>query len=260
MKRILLVFVLLLTLISFVSCETKDTNNTKQDVITFGVYPQKEVVDNELIDQLKQLSPNAKDRLEFNEKEYILVDGKYYELAPIEWEAVLIGEELLYITKDIIDAQVFLKHEYVKVIGNSESIKPGVPEGIYSNNYQYSDLREWLNYNFLNYAFTEEEKSELSKINYDGLSDYVYTLSKEETVNLKTVASKVTDYAIALGCDVFTEDDVEAQFIGNGISWLRNPNEIHRYRVSAINAEGVVHEFVDCYYTGIGVRPVIKLK
>lgn len=259
MKKVLLVFIFLLTFLSFVSCETQGTNN-KKDIITLGKYPQKEIIDASIINELKLLSPNELDRLEYNGNEYIYVDDKYYELAPIEWEKIKIGKETLYISTAILDAQVFLKEEYVKVIGNSESIKPGVPSGTYSNDYVYSDLREWLNDNFLNYAFTKDEISTLSKVTIDGLNDYIYTLSKEDTANLKTVPSKVTDYAKAMGCDVFTEADGYINFVGNGFYWLRNPNEIHRYRVFAINPEGVVYEYVDCYYNGIGVRPVIKLK
>ena len=89
MKKFLLVFIFLLTFLSFVSCETQGTNN-KKDIITLGKYPQKEIIDASIINELKLLSPNELDRLEYNSNEYICVDGKYYELAPIEWEKIKI--------------------------------------------------------------------------------------------------------------------------------------------------------------------------
>ena len=92
------------------------------------------------------------------------------------------------------------------------------------------------------------------------LNRYVYTLSKDDVSALIYPCAKPTDYAKFVGCDVWTNVEKDAQFIGNGASWLRTPNNIHKYRVAAINYDGLVYEYVDCYYEGVGVRPAIKLK
>ena len=263
MKKILLVFTILLSLISLISCEIKGTNNeTKLEEIELGLYPQNKVTDINLVNELILLE-EIEDNVVFHEatnKKYFRYNNEFYEVSPVVWEPVKVGNEILYISKVILDAQVFLKEEYVKVIGNSESIKPGVPSGTYSNNYEYSDLREWLNGPFFTSTFTLEEQEKLAKIKYDGLSDYVYTLSKDDITNLIHPSALVTDYAKESGCEVFFSDGTDKTFDGRGLSWLRDGNDIHKYRVYALNNEGLVYEYVDCYYKGVGVRPVIKLK
>lgn len=260
MRKILLVFTILLTLISLISCEMEDTNNNKLDEITFGYYPQTLVKDQDILSNLMFIEPDENNVVLYNNTKYLKLEDNYYEFVNIEWERVKVGNKDLYITKQIIDQTVFLREEYVKVIGNSESTKPGVPQGTYSNNYEYSDLREWLNNEFMSIAFSSHELEKLDKIEYDNLSDYIYTLSSEEIENLTTPAAKVTEYAKAKGCDVFTSLTDDTKFNGNGFSWLRDANLIHRYRVYGLSYEGLVYEYVDCYYKGIGVRPVISFK
>lgn len=259
MKKILIVFICIVSLISFIGCDNKDIINTGlKETITLGKYPQSIVKDQTIINQLLLCSSNDEGIIMLDDAEYIYIDEQYYKLENIEWE--LIKNQNLYISKYILDCQVFLRQEYVNVIGNSMSKKPGIPSNIYSNNYIYSDLREWLNEEFYNYAFSDSDKEKLTKIKTESLNDYVYTLSYAETSTIKTLTTSATDYAKSLGIDVFDELENEEEFNGNSTYWLRDANQIHRYRVFVINYNGVCYEFVDCYYNGVGVRPVIKLK
>ena len=62
------------------------------------------------------------------------------------------------------------------------------------------------------------------------LSDYVYTLSKDDITNLIHPSALVTDYAKESGCEVFFSDGADKTFDGRGFSWLRDGNDIHKQR------------------------------
>ena len=265
MKKVLFV-ILFLAFLTTSSCAKRtqeEQPKTEDDKLTIelGSCPQRLVTDEELIKQLNSLNYDFNTEIEYNGKKYYKqTTNKYFEFAPILWDLTIINGEEIYVSRYIIHQQEFLNYNYVDVIGQSYSKKPGVPEKTNSNDYYYSDLREWLNGNFLSAAFSSEEISKLSKVTIDGLNDYVYTLSKDDVSALTYPCAKPTDYAKFVGCDVWTNVENDAQFIGNGTSWLRTPNNIHKYRVAAINYDGLVYEYVDCYYEGVGVRPAIKLK
>ncbi len=270
MKKIITIFLILLVTITFTSC-AKNEEKPKDDYIIndriyateieLGYYPQVKVTDELILQELIKQTVNEENKVEYLDKTYLVINNEYYEYLPIVWDLIDVNGNKYYISRYILDQQEFLNVEYVMVVGSlSYSKKPGIPKGIFANNYEYSDLREWLNNEFYNTIFTDEEKAKLQKISYDGLEDYVYTLATSEITNLNNPATNPTDYATTIGCDVCTVEDNYPGFDGMGVSWLRTPNDVHLYRVHALNYDGIVYEYVDCHYEGVGVRPVIALK
>ena len=100
-----------------------------------------------------------------------------------------------------------------------------------SNVWSNSEIRKWLNGDFYNQAFTDQEKKSinLSNLSDVGTSDNVFLLSKEEAEkyfsNKDERRCRATEYAVKNGADVYND---------NGYSswWLRSPMYNFVYNVS----------------------------
>ena len=260
MKRLLNLFIVVLSFCFIFSCKSnEDSNEIKYlGTMEFGMYPQTKVVDSLIITELNKItSTNSRGFIEYN-NEYYVKNTDYYLVEPITWEVVKKGGEKYLYASEVLDSQVFMSDEYFKVDIYSYLTKPGVPENTRANSYEYSDLRQWLNNTFLNVAFSDDEQSKMIKYEYDGFSDLVYTLCSDDFSLLINKALKPTDYAKIL-CDVYDGKDGKEEFIGYTLYWLRNANKNVPYQVYSMNFDGIIYEFVDCYYCHIGVRPVIKI-
>ena len=129
-----------------------------------------------------------------------------------------------------------------------------------SNNWENSEIRQWLNGEFYNKAFSENEKKLIrnsgisTKKVYRGgflgfgkkeelsyTDDYIFLLSEEEAekyfVNNEARKCKATEYAVKNG----------AYVADNGYSWwwLRSPNFNYGNSVYYVNGDGDVLN--DCY-------------
>ena len=105
-----------------------------------------------------------------------------------------------------------------------------------SNNWKNSEIRKWLNSDFYNRAFTDQEKNSISSFN----GDNVFLLSKEEAekyfANNDARKCKATDYAKKNGAYVNND---------NGCSrwWLRSPGFNCDNYVCYVNIGGNVNDF-----------------
>lgn len=120
---------------------------------------------------------------------------------------------------------------------------------IYENNYEYSDIRNWLNNDFLNKAFSTTLQSYINTTRVDNsllstgdksnpyvcnnTSDKIYLPSYSEITNTmygymryerfdQAKAKKLTDYAKAKGCSIFFDSSCP-EYYNNGSYWLRSP-------------------------------------
>ena len=90
-----------------------------------------------------------------------------------------------------------------------------------SNNWANSEIRKWLNNEFYNKAFTDQEKKSIKSSNLSdvGTTDNVFLLSEEEAekyfANDEKRKCKVTDYAMKNGAWVAGND--------YSVWWLRSP-------------------------------------
>lgn len=298
MKKIFILIVLTISLVGFASCSKKNSDSdantiagldiVKEDglkYVYYGNYPQTIVSDQQIVSELNKITnTNAQGYVEYNNQEYAKVvtsnnEASYFLVEPIKW--LYLGAEndtYKLITAYIIDQQEYIEEANFTIIDHSYNIKPGVPAGTYANNYQYSDLREWLNEDFYQNAFVKSNKNIIVKTDIDNsesstshipnqyvcanTSDYVFVLSASEAAKINGTAQP-TDYAKYQGCDVFTHSEEEpnsAEYAGNGYWWTRSPNHFYPYSVSGMNYNGLLYNYINAYYIGIGVRPVINIK
>ena len=134
------------------------------DVYEFGNYPKTKVKDTSLIQSLATATDTDGDGwLNYGGNEYAKYSASYFEVEPILWKVLDSSTGLLF-AMDFIAGSMFY-------YGSSNRTVDGL--NVYPNNYQYSELRAWLNgydgtsysvsnytgTGFLNTAFTASEQA-----------------------------------------------------------------------------------------------------
>ena len=291
--------------------------------IDFGSYPQSEVTDNKLINELNKLVttlPTATDYGSWTSYDYYengvvtpfmwyidvtynneLYRGVYftnirftiinregydqsdisriyphiklcniywYKYEPIKWRVLSDTEdEMLLITDLIVD---FMEYYHSQ---NDRSING---KTIYANNWEYSNIREWLNNKFYNLAFNEKEKELIleklinNKESFHSFSskyfrsqndtvDKVYLLSYHESSLYfsgsclcdETKLTNPTKYAIINHMISGVRKDCDEWF-------LRTCGLMNSYMVNYVDEIGKIDDetFVDVVH---GIRPVINI-
>ena len=140
-------------------------------------------------------------------------------VQPIEWQVLSIeNNKMLVISRYGLDCKIFDSS---------------------SNNWANSEIRNWLNGEFYNKAFTDQEKKSinLSNLSDVGTSDNVFFLSYDEAekyfANDELRKCKATEYAVKNGAWVNSDT-------GCSWWWLRSPNPYDRSsrRVYYVNTDG----------------------
>lgn len=122
------------------------------DTLTLGRYPKSRITD------VTGLVENV---------DYVVFGDEYYKIEPLEW--VVLDRETGYcICKDIVDVRAF----------NATAEK--------GNNYETSDLRAWMLDEFIDMAFSAEDKTRL-------IQKDVVTYAESEDFSGTTVLSTVRD-------------------------------------------------------------------
>ena len=168
--------------------------------------------------------------------------GKYPQTAngdilPIEWE-VLVKEEnkMLVISKYGLEPMSFANSFDFHSI----------------NSWLDSRIRRWLNNDFYNGAFNEQERKNIKS--FEG--DNVFLLSKEEAekyfANNDIRRCEATKYAVKNGAWVLDESYYCCW-------WLRSPNPNYSNSVYRVNGDGNI---ISCNVVGnvIVVRPTLWIK
>ncbi len=179
----------------------------------------------------------------------------WFKYEPIKWK-VLDPETGFVMCATAIDTQPF-QNDYYRDESVKEEYSYFVDEShtTFANNYSVSNVRQWLNGDFYNTAFTVEEKAniEISTLNnacyntlkgkkgyevFDGepTNDKVFLLSNDEVRNTQYGFKAKedtgdpariifpTDYAVIQGCEYYWTYENEKLNIG-GSNWLlRTPN------------------------------------
>ena len=155
---------------------------------------------------------------------------------------------------------------------------------IYSNNYEYSNIRAWLNgydgtsYNvdnytnkgFINIAFTEEERKLINTTLVDtslastgdssnsyicnNTNDKIYLLSYAEARNISNRQATVSDYARSKYCFMSTD----SSYYGNGLWWLRSPYYNLNYTARVVDDYGYIY-YDSVHYSYSGVRAALEI-
>lgn len=217
-----------------------------------GEYPQSKVTDNTLITALNGLSStNARGYYEYNNNQYAKYDNDYYLVEPIKWRFLDSGEGKVFVVSDLILDQ----HRY---------------DGS-SNNYENSEIRNWLNNDFLNKAFADQSVIATTSVDNSvastGLDSNIYVcettydklflLSRQEAQNANygfendaDKSAKVTDYAKARGVITSSGD-----YVNNGYWWLRSPRSDNSNSAYFVYSDGYITGMVDGLRENYGVRP-----
>ena len=214
----------------------------------------------------------------------------WFKFESIDWR-ILDPSTGLVICKTIIDSQPYSNTIYENS-GVSDSTYAYFNDDSYKNyasDYETSSIRQWLNNDFYNTAFTDDEKEEIitATLNNDGrktsseiagyekldsneTKDKIFLLSYNEIGNFsfgfnsnretndKARMAQGSDYAKSQGLDVESSDP----YTGNSDWLLRSPGEASNH-CSTITVYGYIC-YTKYYYkpvccTSYGVRPAIVL-
>ena len=218
-------------------------------------------------------------RANFSNGEEVKKNTDYFFIVePIKWRVLSgdpdkAGSEVLLLSEDVLSAGLFRSDLTVRSFAGST---------VYANNWEYSDMRHFLNNDFFNEAFMTGEKNFIlsttvdfseKTAHYDRYAngktcvDKVFLLSYADTANTSygwnhwTInedtrkVGKATDYAKAMGVYASLNGGEEHDAAH---WWLRSAGDFEG-RASVTSAIGTVGTYaVDC--TAIGIRPVITVK
>lgn len=267
------------------------------DYVLYGYYPQSVVANQRVISELDKLTPDENNIIEFQTYEFYVFDGvayksmgnnydisagkHYYLVEPITWQIAEFNDNnYALVCTDLLDTNFW-----------NNTRREGLNDsGIYSNNYEYSSIRKWLNEDFYEFAFSKSDEAinimdvdnSSESCRYEGLSDSYNnifginnTSDKVDLPSLKEIdeydmdisrIAKPTDFAMARGC-------VRTDFADNGYFYLRSPYyddgvwdpSIEENKSASGEYAYVVNPngtFTGYYVnaTGIGIRPQINVR
>ncbi len=299
-------------------CDKYLTPKTGDNYKAFGTYPQTEVTDTTLKSNLTKkagstdtwtsynyyINGKQSDFMKYKDIEldgekyrgvyftsyrphYTSDDGKHnhqkdngyntstiywFRYEPILWQILSYDETTdtaVVLSKFSIDSQEYYDNKDSRTINGKT---------VYANNYEYSNIRAWLNKSFYNTAFTSSEKSaivatvldnsaystEYSMYDSNSTTDNVWLLSYAEAMkaeygfaannvdNIGNRTVQTTDYAKSQGINVKNAN--------KSTSWhLRSADESEDNACS-VGSDGFVYRYSDHIYgTGYGVRPALTI-
>lgn len=199
---------------------------------------------------------------------YRLFTTYWFKYEPIKWRILKEeGNNALLLCENIIDGGEYFDSKSERIIDNVI---------VYPNNYEYSNIRKFLNNDFYNTAFTTTQKQIIKltavdnserSANPDNNSsyylvnreyickntlDHVFLLSQQEVTSASLGFNedctsfdtarqrKATAYAKCQG--VFSDSDKE--FLDNGWWWLRSPHYDIKFDARGVNSNG----YADYYF------------
>lgn len=313
-------FILLFVLL--VGCNINDNRNNVtikpytengKTYINFGRYPQTVVSDENLIKELDKITnTNEFGYIEYNEKEYKALSAKpynrnilfengnaiiygqkyYFEVEPIKWrvlEDIVDGYKLL--SENLLDTPVFYSSHEDRIINDTT---------IYANNYEYSNIRAWLNgyngtsYNvadysdkgFINIAFTKEEQevikttlvdnslitvdNEISIYQCSNTQDKVFLLSVKDITNsiygfnsdetLQDIEKVAKPSDYTLAKGCLPYTDTSSEFYQNAAWFLRTPDINSNKNARNIDPQGIVNGGHNVINTNNGIRVALEIE
>ena len=225
---------------------------------------------------------SADNATEQDDNGYISNTVYWFKFEPIDW-LVLDPAKGLVICETIIDSQPYSNAIYFNNDA-SDSKCAYFNDVLYLNyacDYETSSIRQWLNNDFYNTAFTDSEKKEIgiTALNNDcfwtlsGYEDYeefdsnptndkIFLLSYEEVEKIdssnKLRKAQRSDYALSQGLDVrrYTVNEIRCE--SEYSSWLlRTSDGNYSYLCLACDEYGSVLSY-SSYFSNSGVRPALR--
>lgn len=263
--------------------------------LTYGLYPQTVVDDEELITSLNDLE-NAESNgwyLYNNEyyakvsatpfkSSYVFDNGRtivsgttyWFKCEPITWNVLNNNAGKCYIVSSVLlDAHCYYNSIDKRTIDG---------QTVYANNYEYSDIRTWLNADFYNSAFAlSNEHIQTTTVNNSASTtnsssnsyacvnteDKVFLPSYQDYINSSygfststgstdTRCCRTTDWARARGA--FYSNSGSDQY--NGHYWTRSPDSGCPYYAWYVYCDGGLIFYDLVYDTALSVRPGLSIK
>lgn len=214
---------------------------------------------------------------------YYLNTTYFFKYEPLTW-TVLDPEEGFVMSNIAIDAQAFENFSYY----DPDSYDSALGQRVYNskdckylaNDWSKSSLREWLNKDFFNTAFTAEEKAQIGKTYLDntnpfsqkydcaGTFDKIFTISFYDAINSdygfdengsRSDLARIkpaTDYAMCQGADVVS-------YTGGNIPywWLRTTGHYGAFAFGVAPGGWIVSSgsgYYNVNRTDMGVVPAFK--
>lgn len=179
----------------------------------------------------------------------------YFKYEPLKWR-VLDASTGLVVCDSVIDSQAY--NNYIlcsgyEYWGDSE-------QTYFASNWEYSSLREWLNNEFYNTAFSEMQQDRINPtsdkitlLSYDDVLNKNYGFNPSYGANDTARQRKGTDYAKCQGLWV----SAYSSYSGNSWWWLRS---YYDSRMAAkVDDEGWANFIGDVNATSEGVVPALNL-
>ena len=165
----------------------------------------------------------------------------YFKVEPIRWRILRENKSMMtafLLCENAITSMAYQSDYYGVTTGSIYRYftrANGAPEGTKARNYEYSEVRQWLNETFYETAFSELQQQIIRTITVNNGSegnteDKIFILSTEEATDSdygfaqaeKTTDSDrfafFTDYTIAMG------GEVSRRYPDNCTWWLRSPS------------------------------------
>lgn len=242
----------------------KPTSNVQSDLVLTaktltiprkqnGEYPQTRVKDDKLISKLNSITQtDAQGYVSYGGEKYKKCKDYYWrKVEPIQWRYLSqSGDNVQFVSEKVLDNHVW------NTTGHGDEA--------YRNNYRFSDIRKWLNSDFLEQAFYYDS-SLVQTVNVDNSAestgitdnpcacedtqDKVYLLSFKDMINKDY---GFTDSASRIAYDA----DGNAQHY-----WLRSPDNYYRddYYARCVGSYGDV-DSNGSVGSDFGVRPALTRK
>lgn len=244
--------------------------------IEYGFYPQSYVSDEYIVNELEKIySDNLDTWCLFNDDYYVkatsniynneaykfsnnedIINNKTYwfKCDTITWEILSVSaNEYLLISSVLLDSHSYYSSYDERNINDAT---------IYPNNYEESDIRNWLNNDFLNTAFSfgnDHIKTTLvdnSVSSLDTPSNIYFSNDTNDKVFLPSFKdmnnpdygftsntsrqAKTTDYLRAIGG---YSNNKDSSYLNNGSYWTRSPSSNFSYASFNVNSGGVLSEY-----------------
>ena len=199
---------------------------------------------------------------------YDLNTVHWFKYQPVLWRKLeeKNGKALLFSEK-LLDSQEFFHTDAGRRIGGKT---------VAANSYEHSDVREWLNSEFIKTAFSENEdekilvtsvscaasttavptnsfaggsvKDKVFLLSYKDSKTEEYGFYKDALYKDKARTKRLTDYAICQG---------GSSFAGSGRWWLRSPNASYGDRALYVDGNGFAGSGELVYDVSLGICPAI---
>lgn len=229
----------------------------------YGFYPQSYFNNEAIISKLSKLTPLENNWYFYNNEYYTKVIAKVYNNEKYTFDDeqnIVNGNEYWFKCERIkwniinenngvytlLSTQLLDAHNYYD--NYQERIIDG--KTIYSNNYEYSSIRNWLNNEFYQVAFSLNN-AYIQKSENDNVSLFSY----DNYLNLTERTCKTTDYSRVRGAWYNTSSTLKY----NGSYWTKSSSDEFNYCAWNVNSSGYLSTYAvdgDSHC----VRPSIKIK